>query len=211
MEKIILAPGIYAYKNVFNDTKELIGRIEEAFKGHYGLGGVYEGDKDSNYSVNTSSRNVDTFAMSDPQIYNYTEEQKSLYESIKLPMIQCLNDYKADFSIGEPLTDDCWMILRYGKEQKFDNHADDGSRYPRLVSMTAYLNNDYEGGELEYKNFGLSFKPDPGDVLIFPSNYVYQHRVVPVTSGLRYAVVNWFRWATIPKDTLLGDVSGVQY
>jgi hypothetical protein len=148
--------------------------------------------------------------MSDQQFLSYSEEQKNLYLRIKDPMIKCLFNYKEDYGIDQ-IIDDCWMVLRYGKDQKFDNHADDGPRYPRLVSMTAYLNDDYEGGELEYKNFGLSFKPEPGSVLIFPSNYVYQHRVIPVTSGLRYAVVNWFRWSTIPKDTHIGDFSGVKY
>jgi hypothetical protein len=211
MNKIILAPGIYVYKNVFNDTSGLIKNIEELFGSQYAPGGVYEGDINSNYNINTSTRNVDTFAMSDSAMPSYSEKQKNLYETIKTPMLECLFDYKKSFGISDKITDDCWMILRYGKNQKFDNHSDDGSRYPRLVSMTAYLNNNYDGGELEYENFGLSFKPEPGDVLIFPSNYVYKHRVVPVTSGLRYAVVNWFRWYTIPKDTVLGDISGVQY
>jgi predicted 2-oxoglutarate/Fe(II)-dependent dioxygenase YbiX len=103
------------------------------------------------------------------------------------------------------------MVLRYGVGQKFDQHADDGSLYPRTVSMTAYLNDNYDGGELEYTHFGVSFKPSPGDVIIFPSNYPYQHRVVPVTGGLRYAIVNWFRWSSLAKNTTTGDNSGVKY
>jgi hypothetical protein len=210
MNKEVLAPGVTMYTDVFDDPKKIIEKIEKLFSSSYSLGGVYEGGEGTNFNVNTSTRNVDTFAMSDNMVPAYSPEQIDLYNSIKNPMIQALFDYKAEYSIPE-LIDDCWMILRYGKDQKFDNHADDGPLYPRLVSMTAYLNDDYEGGDLEYKNFGLSFKPRPGSVLIFPSNYVYQHRVVPVTSGLRYAVVNWFRWSSIPKNTITGDDSGVKY
>lgn len=211
MEKVILAPGIVAYKNVFPDTNKIIENIEALFGQNYAPGGVYEGENDSSHNVNLNTRNVDTFAMSDNMMNYMSEAQKSLYESIKIPMLSCLADYRHEYSVFDQIIDDCWMILRYGKNQKFDNHADDGARFPRTISMTAYLNNNYEGGELEYKHFGLYFKPDPGDVLLFPSNYVYQHRVIPVTSGVRYAVVNWFRWHTIPKDTLTGDRDGVIY
>ena len=32
-----------------------------------------------------------------------------------------------------------------------------------------------------------------GDVIIFPSNFMYPHTVKPITSGKRYVVVTWFR------------------
>ena len=30
-----------------------------------------------------------------------------------------------------------------------------------------------------------------GDLLIFPSNFLYPHRVDPVTKGVRYSYVSW--------------------
>ena len=30
-----------------------------------------------------------------------------------------------------------------------------------------------------------------GDLLIFPSNFLYPHRIAPVTKGARYSYVSW--------------------
>jgi predicted 2-oxoglutarate/Fe(II)-dependent dioxygenase YbiX len=30
-----------------------------------------------------------------------------------------------------------------------------------------------------------------GDLLIFPSNFLYPHRVEPVTKGVRYSFISW--------------------
>ena len=31
-----------------------------------------------------------------------------------------------------------------------------------------------------------------GDVIIFPSNFLYPHSVAPIMMGTRYAIVNWY-------------------
>jgi predicted 2-oxoglutarate/Fe(II)-dependent dioxygenase YbiX len=54
-----------------------------------------------------------------------------------------------------------------------------------------YLNDDYEGGEVEFVNFGIKIKPQPGMLLLFPSTYPYAHIAHPVTSGVKYAIVTW--------------------
>ena len=32
----------------------------------------------------------------------------------------------------------------------------------------------------------------PGRVIIWPSNFMYRHRVTPITKGTRYSVVCWY-------------------
>ena len=88
---------------------------------------------------------------------------------------------------------DSYQILKYGVGQKFDRHIDDHWRYPRRVSLTYYANDAYEGGEIEFDEFDIKIKPEKGNLLLFPSTYVYSHKVYPVTSGTRYAVVQWMR------------------
>jgi hypothetical protein len=88
---------------------------------------------------------------------------------------------------------DGYQVLKYGIGQKFDRHADDHWRYPRRVSMTYYANDEYEGGEIEFDEFEVMLKPRKGQLLIFPSTYVYTHTVHPVTAGTRYAVVQWMK------------------
>jgi predicted 2-oxoglutarate/Fe(II)-dependent dioxygenase YbiX len=61
------------------------------------------------------------------------------------------------------------------------------------MSTIFYMNDDYEGGEIEFPRFNVSHKPEKNELIIFPSTYVYNHSVLPVTSGTRYAVVSWLR------------------
>ena len=86
---------------------------------------------------------------------------------------------------------------RYKEDRKMAEHCDhiqslfDGDRkgVPTL-SCLGCLNDDYEGGDLVF--FGdkiVEFKR--GDLLIFPSNFLYPHRVEPVKSGVRWSYISW--------------------
>ena len=64
------------------------------------------------------------------------------------------------------------------------------------MSATIVINDDYEGGHFETmvldhgKVVKTKVQATPGSAIIFPSNT--QHRVTPVTKGIRYSVVVWF-------------------
>jgi predicted 2-oxoglutarate/Fe(II)-dependent dioxygenase YbiX len=58
------------------------------------------------------------------------------------------------------------------------------------LSVLCGLNNEYEGGELiffEDKQYELK----AGDIMVFPSCFLYPHKVQEVTSGTRYSCVSW--------------------
>ena len=61
----------------------------------------------------------------------------------------------------------------------------------RKLSMSIILNFDYEGGdfELRYLNEKVP-RLEEGSIIIFPS--FLDHRVAPVTKGIRYSLVAWF-------------------
>lgn len=83
-------------------------------------------------------------------------------------------------------------FVKYTKGQHFFYHADHGYSYTCVVSSIAYLNDDYEGGELSFDKLGMKFKPSHGDIIIFPSAYIYSHAALPVTSGVKYSAVTMF-------------------
>jgi len=59
-----------------------------------------------------------------------------------------------------------------------------------ILTALVMLNNDYTGGELVF--FGDQvISVDAGDILIFPSNFLYPHKVNPILSGTRYSCVSW--------------------
>jgi len=85
---------------------------------------------------------------------------------------------------------------RYDPTTKMMLHCDhihtlfDGERkgIPVLTILGA-LNNDYEGGELILCGERIELKT--GDVIVFPSNFLYPHEVKPVKTGIRYSFVSW--------------------
>jgi len=62
----------------------------------------------------------------------------------------------------------------------------------RKLSITVNLNDDYEGGELWFPYLNIAFKPQKGDILMFPSTYIYAHASLKVTSGTKYSAVTMF-------------------
>jgi predicted 2-oxoglutarate/Fe(II)-dependent dioxygenase YbiX len=90
--------------------------------------------------------------------------------------------------------------LQYCKEQTIaiangDTYFDVERAVHRKLSMSIFLNEDYDGGEFDIctgnqQNKVNSFKEYPGSAIIFPSFMC--HRVRPVTKGIRKSLVVWF-------------------
>lgn len=61
----------------------------------------------------------------------------------------------------------------------------------KKLSFSLILNENYEGGELEFKdsNENMSLNLNKGDMVIFPSTL--SHRVKPVTNKIRKSLVGW--------------------
>ena len=88
-------------------------------------------------------------------------------------------------------------FIRYYPDQKMKNHCDhiyslfDGKkRGIPILSVIGILNDDYEGGELIMLE-DKKIDTNKGDLLIFPSNFLYPHEITPVTKGVRYSYVSW--------------------
>jgi len=87
-------------------------------------------------------------------------------------------------------------LLEYESGGKFNPHIDTFfvSNTPDMRKLTTLviLNDEYEGGELtvygENSEVKLTRK-NKGTLIIFPS--FMMHGVTPVTSGIRYSMVNW--------------------
>lgn len=59
-----------------------------------------------------------------------------------------------------------------------------------ILSLLGVLNEDYEGGEFFFSS-NHEVKLKAGDLLVFPSNFMYPHEVKEVTKGERYTFVGW--------------------
>jgi hypothetical protein len=86
-------------------------------------------------------------------------------------------------------------ILKYENTGFYNWHTDHFANIPRTMSCILLLNNDYEGGNLCFRNPDGSgeweVEVKPNRMIIWPSNFLYPHTVKPVTKGKRYSVVAW--------------------
>tara|TARA_R100001440_G_scaffold16293_7_gene27785 strand:- start:7424 stop:7984 length:561 start_codon:yes stop_codon:yes gene_type:complete len=87
------------------------------------------------------------------------------------------------------------QVLKYSESDHYVWHYDGGTNYPRTISCVYFLNEDYEGGELCFQNpdgtgeFAIPVKENR--MVIWPSTFLYPHRVKPVKKGERYSIVSW--------------------
>lgn len=86
---------------------------------------------------------------------------------------------------------------RYDVDTQMKVHCDhihtlfDGNeRGVPVLSILGALNNNYSGGEfIMFEDVSIKLKA--GQIIIFPSNFMYPHRVLPVTAGIRHTFVSW--------------------
>ena len=60
------------------------------------------------------------------------------------------------------------------------------------MSCVFYWNDDFEGGEFAFFDREIKYKLDKGDAIMFASNFMYPHEIMPVTKGTRYSIITWF-------------------
>lgn len=82
------------------------------------------------------------------------------------------------------------QLIRYGVDQFYREHVDHGHG-SRKLSLSITLNDDYVGGQISLFQGRLKLSTKAGDVVMFPSNFLFPHSVEPVTEGTRYAAVTW--------------------
>jgi len=69
----------------------------------------------------------------------------------------------------------------------------------RDVSLLLYLNQDFHGGELQFQQFNYTYRPQTGDLVLFPSHGHYAHQALPVKNGLRHVIVSWAAYHDEPR------------
>ena len=101
------------------------------------------------------------------------------------------------------------QLLRYRSGGHYLHHSDAWQLVPeqrawrkvvdRDISMLLYLDDDYAGGELEFKRFSYRLRPRAGMLVWFPSDVRYEHMAMPVTAGTRSVIVSWAALAGVER------------
>ena len=115
-----------------------------------------------------------------------------VYDDLHQTIMEYTKSYYADYGINENCyANECYSIVRYKRGDHYVDHYDGNTSLGRHISCLLYLNDDFEGGELYFNNFDITIKPEPGMLVLFPSNFAYRHEARPVTKGTKYAFVTW--------------------
>jgi hypothetical protein len=191
----VLENNIWYFKNVVSYPKELVQFINEVdsdSQSHSKITewGQWTASNDTSV-VYGKNKNVLTQQIKENNSGSRLD-QKILYisNSIKMAFEMCLNTYLTSKKI-EPENYILPMgeipLREWAAGSGMGPHCDNYDGHTTLAfSMIVYLNDEYEGGEIEFPNQGISLKPEEGSLIIFPSNEPYLHKVNEVLSGKRY-------------------------
>jgi Rps23 Pro-64 3,4-dihydroxylase Tpa1-like proline 4-hydroxylase len=143
--------------------------------------------------VDRKIRNCDWISTSLPSIISKNQDVRQLLDT---QIFNCANDairrYNTVFPEAMIEQDSGYDLLRYNEGQFYIQHTDSFKTHPRAVSCSFMMNDDYEGGEFAFFNREKLYKVKKGSVIMFPSNFMYPHEIMPVTKGVRYSIITWF-------------------
>jgi hypothetical protein len=192
-----LAPGIKLYEGVFTESSLLINRIEKTIRSTEldWYAATVNGPKGPTVDVRVRDVrmiNIPIFESEpDKDAAPLSHIYYDLYNEITPNIFPVIEEYKKEYLVDAP-TPSGLQILKYGPEQHFVDHIDDSPKRTRRLSYVYYVNDDYAGGEISFNHFNLTLKPLAHQLLVFPSNYIYRHKVHPVIQGIRYSMVQWW-------------------
>jgi predicted 2-oxoglutarate/Fe(II)-dependent dioxygenase YbiX len=193
LNKEELFPGVWVYRDAITKDINFIERLNE-------IGRSAEEENDTRFAwtfgfVGYSQKMPDYRNCEDIKVAEIKEPRNKteklvgdLWNDLRKAQGIAVDDYCKKYS----LIMNYWEVMnciRYGEGQHFQEHADHGFSYSATVSLVAYPNDDYEGGNLVFPKLGLDIKPRAGDLYIFPSTYLFSHRAMPVKSGMKFSIV----------------------
>jgi predicted 2-oxoglutarate/Fe(II)-dependent dioxygenase YbiX len=146
-----------------------------------------------------STDGTDSFSYPTKELY--VLEPTSDLENVLNPLISLSVKYYNDFIGSEKVSQvTCFSPIRFNRYQKGQTmriHCDhiktlfEGKvKGIPVLSIILNFNSDYQGGDLIFWD---NYKVDlgEGDVVVFPSLFLFPHRVEEVTENVRYSGVAW--------------------
>ena len=144
--------------------------------------------------LNEKIRTVKSTSLYEKEIGN-SVSKRIIYNDLKRFTSSVEDEYQKKVSTWYFSNSNYFEFLYYeGKNRgHYEYHTDYFKEAPRALTLLVGLNNpdEYEGGELFIQNSSKGIKIGCGDVVCFPSNFMYPHSVTPLESGVRKVLVIW--------------------
>ena len=171
-----LGSGILLFRDVLPESMNIIERLESVLNdptNHYNYAEAMVG-----YGMKMPEyRDCYDFKYKKTDIqYDKSEASiklQELWDDVYFRQLQAVKHYCRVHNIGELRYWEAMNYVKYGPGQHFQEHSDNGFSYNCVVSLVAYPNDNYEGGELYFRLQNLNIKPKAGDLFVFPSNFIH--------------------------------------
>lgn len=124
---------------------------------------------------------------------------KKIYDDYNSILNICLADYESRYNFKMEFME-AINFVKYGEGQHFEVHTDSGFSYFCTLSSVGFFNDNYDGGELWFPYLNLKFKPQKGDIIFFPSTYIFAHAALAVSNGTKYSAVTMYNYNEIGQS-----------
>ena len=120
-----------------------------------------------------------------PWSYNVEDIDQEVTKSI-IDKVQSLFEEKYNWMGAH-------IIQRIKDGSGLDVHLDrtNFTEQQNSVGVTIYINDDFDGGEIFYPNFNISYKPVRGSLICHPGTSEYKHGVKTVSKNNRHILSSY--------------------
>ena len=198
-------PKIIVYKNMFPEIERMNKIVVDSEKNSMGKYYFKDWSRWAIFGTYTQKKNGDEL-YEKGQIYDDEKFLDSIilraskdvlahykdYTSLELPESATFNSQSfSKYDTNAEVEEGRNLVMHYHTDFIISEKDMPGQKF--LLTCTTYLNDNYEGGEVEYYINGdtIKYKPEKGDILMFPSGLPYYHGVKQVTEGNKYFVRNF--------------------
>lgn len=182
---LLITDYIRVYREYTQDEVDLIVDWADSFEW---APHQWKGGKDGETSSTRSEQELDV-----------SSPPKPVGSLVELKQKTAIDNYVQEFPLCATLMQGSSYprFNRYSENTNMKMHVDhvksifDGTqRGIPILSMVSVFNDDYEGGEFVFNDDHV-VELKAGDTLVFPSVFMYAHRVETVTKGSRLSCVTW--------------------
>jgi predicted 2-oxoglutarate/Fe(II)-dependent dioxygenase YbiX len=153
----------------------------------------WKNTKIKNGEVDQHIRSATSILMSTDEVIDINKDTRKQLDTEMFSYAgNAIKKYIDKFPFAQIEHDSGYELLRYEEGQFYSQHTDSFNLQPRAISCSFALNDDYEGGDFAFFDRQITYRLNKGSAILFPSNFMYPHEILPVTKGTRYSIVTWF-------------------
>jgi len=207
LEYVEIYPRVDVYRNVLKDPQALYNTMKKSETTSEGKFLLKTWDPWAHFGTYSQIKNpleIDEASKNEPMFL----EEKDFADQVQQAYDAVLSDYIERHGIElkpgwhfsgcsfSKYTDQVdtlsnKMTMQYHTDFIISERDMPGSKFQ--ITCTMYINDDYDGGDIEFFVDGniINHKPKAGDILVFPSDEPYFHGVKTIYNGEKFFVRNF--------------------